>query len=62
MNYWYNVDTGQVEDEEHKSAADHLMGPYDSQEAAAGALAAAREKTQKWDAQDRDWNERGSRD
>ena len=54
MTYWYNVDSGKVEDDEHKSAADHLMGPYQTQEDAAGALAKARENTDKWDAEDRD--------
>lgn len=61
MAYWYNVDSGTVEDEEHKSAVEHLMGPYDTAEAAAGALAKARENTATWDVEDKDWNERGSR-
>ncbi len=60
MTYWYNVDSGKVEDDAHKSAADHLMGPYDTQDAAANALASAREKTQQWDEDERDWNNRGS--
>ncbi|NYJ74377.1 methionine aminopeptidase [Allobranchiibius huperziae] len=62
MTYWYNVDSGQVEDDEHKSAADHLMGPYQSRDDAANALAKARENTEKWDAEDRDWNSKGSSD
>ena len=60
MTYWYNVDSGKVEDDEHKSAADHLMGPYQTQDEAAGALAKARENTEKWDAEDRDWNAKDS--
>lgn len=62
MTYWYNVDSGQVEDDDSKSAGDHLMGPYDSKDAAANALASARKKTQDWDSEDKEWNERGSSD
>ncbi len=36
------------------------MGPYDSQESARNALQSAREKTQKWDDDDREWNQRGT--
>ena len=57
MAYWYNVDTGQVETDEDKSQGADLMGPYDSQDAASRALATAREKTEAWDAADKEWEE-----
>ena len=57
MAYWYNVDTGQVETDDDKSQGANLMGPYDSQGAASHALQTAREKTEAWDAADREWDE-----
>ena len=36
------------------------MGPYDTEEEASHALRSARERTEKWDAEDREWNARGS--
>ncbi len=33
------------------------MGPYDSQAEAANALQSARERTEKWDAEDKAWDE-----
>lgn len=56
MQYWYNVESGQVEDDSDKSQGADLLGPYDSREAAANALETAREKTEAWDEQDREWN------
>lgn len=49
--YWFNVKTGQVE-EGHQSHGADLMGPYASAEEASRAYEIAREKTEKWDAQD----------
>jgi hypothetical protein len=57
MAYWYNVDTGQVETDEDKSQGANLMGPYDSQDSASRALQTAREKTEAWDAADKEWEE-----
>ncbi|GAA1907951.1 methionine aminopeptidase [Lapillicoccus jejuensis] len=59
MQYWYNVDSGQVETDETKSQGAHVMGPYASQDEASRALQSARERTEQWDAEDRDWNARG---
>lgn len=53
MTYWYNITTGQVEQDEATSRKDDLMGPYDSHEEAQQALEAARARTQAWDEQDR---------
>lgn len=38
MPFWYNIATGQVEEEEHTSRKDNLMGPYPTREAAQNAL------------------------
>ena len=57
MAYWYNVSSGQVESDDNKSQSDDLMGPYDSQDEAANALQTARERTEKWDAEDKAWEE-----
>lgn len=60
MQYWYNVDTGQVESDDTRSRDATVLGPYDSHEAAARALQTARERTEQWDAEDREWDERGA--
>jgi hypothetical protein len=57
MAYWYNVDTGQVETDDDKSQGANLMGPYDSQDDASRALQTARERTEAWDAADKEWEE-----
>ncbi|HMM95926.1 methionine aminopeptidase [Phycicoccus sp.] len=59
MPYWYNVDTGAVETDADRSQDANVLGPYDSAEAAANALQHARENTERWDAEDREWDERG---
>ena len=53
MQYWYNVKTGQVEDDDNKSAGENVMGPYGSRDEAARALETAHEKTEAWDEEDR---------
>lgn len=60
MSYWYNVDTGAVEHDDDRSPDATTMGPYDTPEAAANALRTAREKTEHWDDEDREWAERGA--
>lgn len=60
MHYWYNVRTRQVEDDDNRSMAEDVMGPYDSREDAAHALETARQKTEKWDAEDHEWRNRGA--
>jgi len=54
--YWFNTKTRQVE-EGHQSDWSNLMGPYPSAEAAANALATAKEKTERWDAEDKAWRD-----
>jgi len=57
MAYWFNVDSGQVETDATRSQGAFVMGPYDSAEEAGRALETARERTEKWDEEDRRWNE-----
>ncbi|MGP7961490.1 hypothetical protein ACTVCO_11880 [Sanguibacter sp. A247] len=49
--FFYNLATGQVE-QGRQRAAQHLMGPYATREAAAAALETARVRTEAWDAVD----------
>ncbi len=60
MSYWYNVTSGQVEDDASRSQGAQVMGPYETQAEAAKALETARERTAKWDDEDREWGARGS--
>jgi hypothetical protein len=57
MAYWFNVDTGAVEDDANKSPVDRLMGPFDTYAAAEKALSQAKENTERWDAEDKKWDE-----
>lgn len=58
MSFWYNVDTGLVETDETRSRGAEILGPYPTEEAAQRALQTAREKTERWDEEDRDWKQR----
>lgn len=60
MSYWYNTATGKVETDDDRGQAQDVMGPYDTAEEASRALQSAHERTEKWDAEDREWNARGS--
>lgn len=60
MQYWYNIRTGAVESDEHRSQNDDVMGPYATEAEAAAALATARARTERWDDEDREWEERGA--
>ncbi|MEO6143028.1 MAG: methionine aminopeptidase [Dermatophilaceae bacterium] len=62
MTFWFNVRTGLVEDDTEKSPMDRLMGPFDTREAAEQALSNARENTERWDAEDKKWNDDGLED
>jgi hypothetical protein len=59
MAYWFNVNSGTVEDDANKSQQDQLMGPFDTHEAAEQALSHARENTARWDAADKAWQDDG---
>jgi hypothetical protein len=60
VRYWYNMRTGQVQSDDERGPGENVMGPYDTKEEAARALQTARQKTEKWDAEDREWRERGA--
>lgn len=60
MSFWYNVDTGQVETDDNRSRGEQVLGPYATEAEAQAALDTAHKKTEHWDSQDRDWNERGA--
>lgn len=55
MSYWFNVKTGQVEshDDPERARGGDLMGPYETEAEAAGALETARKRTEAWDEEDR---------
>lgn len=61
MQYWFNVNTGRVEDDTTRSRGEIVMGPYDTAEEAARAMEIARERTEKWDEEDAEWDARGRR-
>ena len=60
MSYWFNTSTGQVETDDDRGQGADVMGPYASEAEARDSLKSARERTEKWDEQDRDWDSRGS--
>lgn len=60
MQWWYDVATGQVHNDEERGPGEDQLGPYATREEAARALQTAREKTEKWDAEDREWENRGA--
>jgi hypothetical protein len=55
--FWFNVQTGQVEEQSDKSQSKDLMGPYPTRAEAEHALQTARERTEKWDEEDRRWRD-----
>lgn len=59
MPFWYNIETGAVESDANRSRNDNVMGPYDTEEEASRALETARARTEKWDEEDREWEEGG---
>jgi hypothetical protein len=60
--YWYNVETGKVETDETKGQGEDVMGPYASEAEAARALETARENTERWDEEDRAWENQNTED
>jgi hypothetical protein len=62
VSYWFNTSTGQVETDDTRGQAQDVMGPYETEDEARNALKSAHERTEKWDADDRDWDQRGTAD
>ena len=60
VQYWYNVAKGIAQTDEDRGPGEDVLGPYDTPGEAARALDIARERTEKWDAEDRAWNDRGA--
>jgi hypothetical protein len=56
--WWYNTKTGQVEPDDNHGPNRDVLGPYKTKEDAARALEIARERTEKWDREDREWDAR----
>jgi hypothetical protein len=52
--YWYNTQTGEVE-EGHRSSWTHLMGPYSTRAQAQQALASAKARNESWEKEDEEW-------
>lgn len=59
MPFWYDVEGRKVIEHEEKGHDWQLMGPYPTREAAEHALQTAAERTAKWDAEDKAWNDKG---
>jgi hypothetical protein len=62
MAFWFNVGSGQVEDDASKSPQERLLGPFDTYAAAEQALSHAKENTERWDAEDKAWDDAGLED
>ena len=60
MVYWYNVDRGEVQSDAERGQNANVLGPYETAEDASRALETAREKTERWDEEDREWEEKGT--
>ncbi len=60
MPFWYNLVTKSVETDQTRGQDADVMGPYATEEEARRALQIARERTERWDEQDREWEERGA--
>lgn len=60
MPFWYNIRTHQVESDDRRSQNKDVMGPYATEEAARRALETARERSERWDEEDREWDDWGA--
>ncbi|WP_431842412.1 methionine aminopeptidase [Calidifontibacter indicus] len=57
MAYWYNVNTGQIEQDGNTDPKDNLMGPYATEDDARAAIETSRKKNELWDEEDREWKD-----
>lgn len=53
--FYYNIETGEVEEGKQSSFANR-MGPYDTAAEAANALQKAKERNEAWEAENADWD------
>jgi hypothetical protein len=60
MQFWYNVSTGEVETDENRSRGANIMGPYKTEQEARDALETARANAERWDEEDREWEQRNA--
>ncbi|MBC9956968.1 methionine aminopeptidase [Yimella sp. cx-51] len=56
MAYWYNVNSGRIEQDGDTESKDHLMGPYATEDEARAALETSRARNEAWDEQDKKWD------
>jgi hypothetical protein len=56
--FFYNTATGAVEELENKSQVKDLLGPYATRAEAERALQTARARTEAWDREDAEWEDR----
>ena len=57
MQYWFNVDTHQVETDDTRGQDANVLGPYASEQEAANALQRVADNNERWDEEDRRWND-----
>jgi hypothetical protein len=53
--FYFNTRTGSVEEVIDKSQSKDLLGPYPTRADAEAALSTARQRTEQWDREDREW-------
>lgn len=56
MAYWYNVNTGAVEQGEETNPKSDMLGPYATEAEARDAIESAHKRSEEWDAEDRRLN------
>ncbi|PID96252.1 MAG: methionine aminopeptidase [Actinomycetales bacterium] len=60
MSWWFNIRSGCVQSDHERGQDVDVLGPYETREEAERALETARAKTEAWDAEDREWDNRGA--
>jgi hypothetical protein len=59
MAYWWCLKHSRVEGDQ-EDRAENRLGPYDTEEAARGALSAVHDRNERLDAEDEQWREKGA--
>ncbi len=60
MAYWFNTVTNTVQTDADRGQDIDVLGPYATEAEARHALEHARENTDRWDEEDREWDESGA--